>query len=167
MTSPTQWTCIRASSGSWWWTGKPGVLQSMGSQRVGHDWATFTLNICNNWLAQKIKKGTQPLVSLLLKKTMAVAIKTNPEVLYLPHPLLLTASQALCSKYNLSLTISISTAAAQTWSTVISPRGGMAQYPSILPFQPVLYVAAKRVFLTLNCILAVYLQSCKPRTLSR
>ena len=29
-----------ASSGSWWWTGKPGVLQSMGSQRVGHDWAT-------------------------------------------------------------------------------------------------------------------------------
>ena len=28
------------SSGSWWWTGKSGVLQSMGSQRVGHDWAT-------------------------------------------------------------------------------------------------------------------------------
>ena len=28
------------SSGSWWWTGKPGVLQSMGSQRVKHDWAT-------------------------------------------------------------------------------------------------------------------------------
>ena len=27
-------------SGSWWWTGRPGVLQSMGSQRVGHDWAT-------------------------------------------------------------------------------------------------------------------------------
>ena len=28
------------SSGSWWWTGRPGILQSMGSQRVGHDWAT-------------------------------------------------------------------------------------------------------------------------------
>ena len=28
------------NSGSWWWTGRPGVLQSMGSQRVGHDWAT-------------------------------------------------------------------------------------------------------------------------------
>ena len=28
------------NSGSWWWTGKPGVLQSMGSQRVGHDWVT-------------------------------------------------------------------------------------------------------------------------------
>ena len=36
----TQWTRVWASSGSWWWTGKPGVLQSMGLQRVGHDWAT-------------------------------------------------------------------------------------------------------------------------------
>ena len=40
MASPTQWTWVWASSGSWWWTGKPGVLQSMGSQRVRHDWAT-------------------------------------------------------------------------------------------------------------------------------
>ena len=40
MASPTQWTWVWASSGSWWWTGKPGVLQSMGSQRIGHDWAT-------------------------------------------------------------------------------------------------------------------------------
>ena len=36
----TQWTCIWASSGSWWWTGKPGVLQSMGSQNIRHDWST-------------------------------------------------------------------------------------------------------------------------------
>ena len=34
MASRTQWTCVWARSGSWWWTGKPGVLQSMGSQRV-------------------------------------------------------------------------------------------------------------------------------------
>ena len=40
MASPTQWTRIWVSSGSWWWTGKSGVLLSMGSQRVGHDWAT-------------------------------------------------------------------------------------------------------------------------------
>ena len=40
MASLTQWTWIWASSGSSWWTGKPGVLQSMGLQRVGHDWAT-------------------------------------------------------------------------------------------------------------------------------
>ena len=40
MASPTQWPWVWASSGSWWWTGKPDVLQSMGSQRVRHDWAT-------------------------------------------------------------------------------------------------------------------------------
>ena len=40
MTSLTQWTRVWASSQSWWWTGKPGVLQSMGSQRGGHDWTT-------------------------------------------------------------------------------------------------------------------------------
>ena len=34
-----QWTWVWASSRSWWWTGKPGMLQSMGLQRVGHDWA--------------------------------------------------------------------------------------------------------------------------------
>ena len=38
MASPTQWTWSWVDSGSWWWTGKPGALQSMGSQRVGHDW---------------------------------------------------------------------------------------------------------------------------------
>ena len=40
MVSPTQWAWVWASSGSWWWTGKPGMLQSMGSQRVGDDWVT-------------------------------------------------------------------------------------------------------------------------------
>ena len=40
MASLTGWTWVWTSSRSWWWTGKPGVLQSMGSQRVGHDWAT-------------------------------------------------------------------------------------------------------------------------------
>ena len=38
--SLSQWTWVGANSGSWWWTGKPGVLQSMGSQRAGHDWVT-------------------------------------------------------------------------------------------------------------------------------
>ena len=40
MTSPTWWTWVWASSGSWWWTRRPGVLQSMGLQRVGHNWVT-------------------------------------------------------------------------------------------------------------------------------
>jgi len=40
MASLTQWTWVWVNSGSWWWTGRPGMLQSMGSPRVGHDWAT-------------------------------------------------------------------------------------------------------------------------------
>ena len=40
MTSLTQWTWVWVSSGSWWWTGRSGVLQSLGLQRVGHDWVT-------------------------------------------------------------------------------------------------------------------------------
>ena len=51
MASRTQWTWAWISSGSWWWTGKPGMLQSMGSQRVRHDWATEL-----NWFGQIIKK---------------------------------------------------------------------------------------------------------------
>ena len=34
------WTWVWVNSGSWWWTGKPGMLQFMGLQRVGHDWVT-------------------------------------------------------------------------------------------------------------------------------
>ena len=40
MASLTRCTWIWVTSGSWWWTGRPGVLWFMGSQRVGHDWAT-------------------------------------------------------------------------------------------------------------------------------
>ena len=40
MASPTQWTWVWVNSGSWWRTGRPGVLWFMGLQRVGHDWVT-------------------------------------------------------------------------------------------------------------------------------
>ena len=40
MASPTQWAWVWVNSGSWWWTGMSGMLQFMGSQRVGHDWVT-------------------------------------------------------------------------------------------------------------------------------
>ena len=40
MASLTQWTWVWVNSGSWWWTGRPGVLQSTGSQRVKHNWVT-------------------------------------------------------------------------------------------------------------------------------
>ena len=40
MASLTQWTWVWVNSRSWWWTGRPGMLRFMGSQRVGHDWET-------------------------------------------------------------------------------------------------------------------------------
>jgi len=49
MASPTLWTWVWASFGSWWCTGKPGVLQSMGLQRVRHDWVTEMNWIELNW----------------------------------------------------------------------------------------------------------------------
>ena len=46
MASPTRWTWVWVDSRSWWWTGRPGVLRFMGSQRVRHDWAS-ELNFVN------------------------------------------------------------------------------------------------------------------------
>ena len=48
----TQWTWVWVNSRSWWWTGRPGVLHSMGLQRVGHHWAT-ELNWILFWLLRK------------------------------------------------------------------------------------------------------------------
>ena len=53
MVSPTQWSWIWANSGRWWWTGKSGVLQSMGSQRVGQKLETEQQQTCNQWLLGK------------------------------------------------------------------------------------------------------------------
>ena len=40
MASPTRWTWVWVNSGCWWWTGRPGMLWFMRSQKAGHDWET-------------------------------------------------------------------------------------------------------------------------------
>ena len=52
MASPTQWTWVWVNSRSWWWTGRPGMLQLMGSQRVRHDWATELNCSQGTWVLQ-------------------------------------------------------------------------------------------------------------------
>ena len=53
MTSPTRWTWVWASSRSWWWTGKPGMPQSMGSQRDGHDRVTeLNWDLIQHWCTE-------------------------------------------------------------------------------------------------------------------
>ena len=65
MASPIQWTWVWVNSRSWWWTGRPGLLQSMGSQRVGHDWATEL-----NWIGSHGVRGGLTL-SQILAETLA------------------------------------------------------------------------------------------------
>ena len=61
MASLTRWTWVWASAGSWWWTGKPGVLQSMGSQRVGYNWTTeLSYLLCATIFAWKIPWTEEP-----------------------------------------------------------------------------------------------------------
>ena len=59
MASPTQWTWVWVNSRSWWWTGRPGVLQSTGSLRVRHYWATKL-----NWRKKKFKSNNSMLLFL-------------------------------------------------------------------------------------------------------
>ena len=66
MASPTQRTWVSVRSRSWWWTGKPGVLQFMGSQRVWHNWVTEL-----NW------SGLKNYVCYCLRTTFCISILLN------------------------------------------------------------------------------------------
>ena len=55
MASRTPWAWVWVNSGSWWWTGRPDMLQFMGSQRVGHDWVTELNELKERWT--KTSKG--------------------------------------------------------------------------------------------------------------
>ena len=57
MASLTQWTWVWENSGSWWWTGRPDMLQSVRSQRVGQDWATEL-----NWTDGQVQHECEILV---------------------------------------------------------------------------------------------------------
>ena len=55
MVSPTWWAWVWVNSGTLWWTGRPGVLQFMGLQRVGHDWATELNWTELNWTEEQYR----------------------------------------------------------------------------------------------------------------
>ena len=64
MASPVQWRWTWANSGNWWWTGKPGMLQSMGSKRVDMtEWLTGNLSIFSeqDWLSGLVVTNSQGL----------------------------------------------------------------------------------------------------------
>ena len=77
MASPTWWTWVWVNSGSWWWTGRPGVLQFMGSQRVRHDWVTKL-----NWTELMGWKVSGQWVISPRKMQLAWGMRAGPKVLF-------------------------------------------------------------------------------------
>ena len=84
MASLTRWTWVWASSGRWWWIGKPGMLQSMESQRVGRNWAT-ELNWWEEWGnhakrpidVHRISHLTNLIMKILLALLWAFTLETS------------------------------------------------------------------------------------------
>ena len=77
MVSLTQWIWVWTSSGSWWWTGKPGVLQSMGMQSARHDWATM-LNWTDRYLRRRQNKEQKKLFEeIIAEKSPNLEKKTH------------------------------------------------------------------------------------------
>ena len=90
MPSLTQWRWVWIDSGSWWWTETPGMLRSMGSQRVGHDWETEL-----NWTEPACLSPTSQLhlCYLTLMQTLSGA-NASAEVYVAIPPLQLPNSRA-------------------------------------------------------------------------
>ena len=116
MTLPTQWTWIWASSRRWWRTRKPGVLQSMESQRVRHDWMT-----------EQQQPDTQSQTSLakLLPLFVSPDIRKAPwelsalEPFHLPHNQKLLNPEAIDKAENARLPTSLSHFTVSKWMSHI------------------------------------------------
>ena len=93
MASLTRWIWVWMDSGSWWWTGRPGVLQFMGSQRVGHDWATEP-----NWVSKLLNVfGSEANPSILLRPWSCIL----PIKLLCPHWISHSSKFCICLYYRL------------------------------------------------------------------
>ena len=78
MASLTWWMWVWVNSGSWWWTGRPGMLRFMGSQRVGHDWTELNWYSLNTpW--PSFPSWRNPVRPLSLSGSPLVFIKFNSQ----------------------------------------------------------------------------------------
>ena len=76
MASPTPWIRVWVDCGRWWWTGRPGVLQFMGSQRVGHSWAT-ELNWAEDYFFKWYVYGSGSQLEMILPPRAYLAMSEN------------------------------------------------------------------------------------------
>ena len=94
--SPTQWTWVWVDSGSWWWTGRPGILRFMGSQRVGHNWATEL-----NWTKRKKMMHISmfiltPFMTLMHRRYFIFPMERAPYDLHAAHGANRVLTSQLC-----------------------------------------------------------------------
>ena len=78
--SLTRWMWVWVNSGSWWWTGRPGVLRFIGSQRVGHDWVTEL-----NWTELNWRLACPFVLSIVVVQSLSpVRLSATPWTLVFP-----------------------------------------------------------------------------------
>ena len=135
MASLTQWTWIWVNSRSWWWTGKPWMLQLMGSQRVRHDWATEL-----NWWANIQKTPRYICFSWDHKNSQ---FSWDSQCLHrLPfHP----PKHSMYAFLNLSLSLGM------YWS--LEKKGGITRQISIFLFLPFLSMQILKTFFPISPLL--------------
>ena len=115
MTSLTQWTWVSPNSRRWWRTGKPGMLQPMGSQRVRHDWATEQKQVNSGpHMTHVHKKMWEALIYMMIRlkggtsyKRFCLESSTEPALHISPHVFLNYSSLFCCCCYFLNLCIYI------------------------------------------------------------
>ena len=86
MASLTRCTWVCMNSRSWWWTGRPGVMWFMGSQRVGHDWATelyWTEIIFFNYGYRKINSNINNNLNFVINIDQVSSYPINLDILYM------------------------------------------------------------------------------------
>ena len=124
MPSPPWWTWVWTSSRSWWWTGKPGVLQSMGSQRVGHDWATEVKWLATPWTVARQSLLSSTISQSLLKLiSIELVMPPNHLILYCPLHLLPSIFPSI-SIFSNELALRIRQPKDWSFSFSISPSSG-------------------------------------------
>ena len=166
MASLTRWTWVWVNSGSWWWTGRPGLLRFIGSQRVGHDWATklnwTELNpihegsVLKNWSSPHLHMSLHWGLSFntwiwweVHKNSVynSVGVHVCLWVLSLSHVWLFATPWAIALQIHLSMGFS----KQGYWSGLLFPSPGDLPNPGIEPTSPGSLALADRFFTTEPC----------------
>ena len=155
MASLSRWTWVWVNSRSWWWTGRPSVLQSMGSQRIGHDWVTEL-----NW-TELMKHSSFQRVgqNLITSRTTEPHLETTwcqiKEAQALKTPWSLSAAPHLNHRHKISYQIPLS------WDTghepVVSPFAWQSNKAILFASSQTLSLRVSSALVYRGCVLGISL----------